>query len=85
MSEFSGKMSMQEKIRSGLIKTPIKKLNKYFNYSYIFGPPTPKELAEMQSKVDKALKTKAKWLDHSILEAVLNKLAIHPYNIYCFQ
>lgn len=60
MSEFSGKMSIQEKIRSGLIKTPIKKLNKYFNYSYIFAPPTPKELAEMQSKVEKALKSKAK-------------------------
>ena len=60
MSEFSGKMSMQEKIRSGLIKTPIKKLNKYFNYSYIFTPPTPEELRNMQDKVDRALRNKAK-------------------------
>ena len=34
------KMTLQEKIRKGLIKTPIKSLNKHFNYSYIFSAPT---------------------------------------------
>lgn len=33
-------MTLQEKIKKGLIKTPIKVLNKHFNYGYIFSAPT---------------------------------------------
>jgi len=47
-------------MRNGLIKTPIKKLNKYFNYSYIFKPLTKEEMVYMQGKVEKALKSKGK-------------------------
>jgi hypothetical protein len=47
-------------MRNGLIKTSIKKLNKYFDYSYIFKPLTKEEKAYMQGKVDKALKSKSK-------------------------
>ena len=37
---MKGKMTLQEKIRKGLIKTPIKTLNKSFNFGYIFSLPT---------------------------------------------
>jgi hypothetical protein len=62
MSEASRKMTIQEKIRKGLIKTPIKKLNKHFNYSYIFQLPTSSELKHMQAKVTAALSNKGKQL-----------------------
>jgi len=43
MNGGSRKLTFQEKIKKGLIKTPIKKLNKHFNYGYIFTPLTPEE------------------------------------------
>lgn len=42
-----------------MIKTPIKTLNKYFNYSYIFSPPTPVEQTYLQSKVTNVLQSKS--------------------------
>ena len=37
------KMTIQEKIKKKLIRTPIKSLNRHFNFSYIFTVPTPEE------------------------------------------
>ena len=36
-------VSIQEKVRKGWIKTPLKKLRRHFNYSYIFSKPTEEE------------------------------------------
>ena len=51
-------MTLQEKIRKRLIRTPIKALNRHFNYSYIFSAPTREEKNEMEAKVATALKKK---------------------------
>ena len=51
-------MTLQEKIKKKLIKTPIKKLNKHFNFSYIFTPPTEDERSCLERKVANALQKK---------------------------
>lgn len=60
MNDTKRKLTVQEKIRKGLIKTPIKRLNKHFMISYIFKEPTKEEMEYMQSKVMNALASKGK-------------------------
>jgi hypothetical protein len=60
MNDTKRKLTVQEKIRKGLIKTPIKRLNKHFMISYIFKEPTKEEMEYMQSKVMNALTSKGK-------------------------
>lgn len=40
-------LTLQEKIRKQLIRTPIKALNLHFNYGYIFSKPTPEEMRHL--------------------------------------
>ena len=52
-------MTLQEKLKKKLIKTPIKKLNKHFNFTYIFTPPTEEERTYLERKVSNALQKKS--------------------------
>lgn len=52
------RLTLQEKIRKQLIKTPIKVLNQHFNYSYIFSKPSPEEMQHLQAQVANSLSRK---------------------------
>jgi len=41
-------------MRRGWIKTPLKKLNRHFNFSYIFSQPDSNEKKYMEQKVANA-------------------------------
>lgn len=60
MNDSRKLLTIQEKIKKGLIKTPLKKLNRHFNFSYVFKVPTREEKAYMERKVQDALRSKSK-------------------------
>lgn len=60
MNDSRKLLTIQEKIKKGLIKTPLKKLNRHFNFSYVFKVPTREEKDYMERKVQDALRSKSK-------------------------